>query len=265
MDVAAVAILGDISDFEAHMDMLKDGEETGRKASRPNLVKRLSEELRRAIMSGDIKVGDKLPSEAQLTQLHDVSRTVVREAIAALRSDGLVEAHQGAGVFVINNQEAQSGQFLEFDSARISSIIEVLELRAAVEMESAALAAVRRSPAQEEAILECCDDLDKLIAEGRSTTAADFAFHLAIADATNNPRFREFLEMMGRKVIPRSTLADGERERASETYLGQIQAEHRRIADAISLRDSDSAREAMRTHLIGSQQRYRALLRGNSS
>jgi DNA-binding FadR family transcriptional regulator len=263
--VVAVAIVDDVLDGEACMDMLRDGEEAGRRASRPNLVKRLSEELRRSILSGDIKVGEKLPSESRLTQLHDVSRTVVREAIAALRSDGLVEAHQGAGVFVISNQEAQPSQFLEFDSARISSIIEVLELRAAVEMESAALAAVRRSPAQEESILECCDDIDKLIAEGRPTTAGDFAFHLAIADATNNPRFREFLEMMGRKVIPRSTLADGERERASDSYLGQIQAEHRRIADAISMGDSDAARDAMRTHLIGSQQRYRALLRGNSS
>lgn len=246
------------------MDMLRESGDRGRKASKPNLVKRLSEELRRAILAGEIKIGEKLPSEARLTELHAVSRTVVREAIAALRSDGLVEAHQGAGVFVINNQEAQQGSFLEFDTARISSIIEVLELRAAVEMESAALAAVRRSPAQEEAILERCDDIDKLIRQGRLTTEADFALHLAIADATNNPRFREFLEMMGRKVIPRSTLHDGDREQASAPYLEQIQAEHRRIADAISAGDADAAREAMRTHLIGSQQRYRALLRGKS-
>lgn len=247
------------------MDMLKEAPQSGRKASRPNLVKQLSDELRRAILSGDIKVGEKLPSEARLTEAHAVSRTVVREAIAALRSDGLVEAHQGAGVFVISSQEPQQAQFLEFDAARISSIIEVLELRAAVEMESAALAAVRRSPAQEEAVLECCDDIDKLIAEGKPTTAADFALHLAIADATNNPRFREFLEIMGRKVIPRSSLRDGGAERASERYLEQIQAEHRRIAEAISMRDPEGAREAMRTHLIGSQQRYRALLRGGSS
>jgi GntR family transcriptional regulator, transcriptional repressor for pyruvate dehydrogenase complex len=256
---------GGFQTVEGDMDMLKEAAETGRRASRPNLVKRLSDELRRAIVAGDIKVGDKLPSEARLTELHAVSRTVVREAIAALRSDGLVEAHQGAGVFVISSQEAQQAPFLEFDAARISSIIEVLELRAAVEMESAALAAVRRSPAQEEAILEACDDIDKLIANGKPTTTADFALHLAIADATNNPRFREFLEMMGRKVIPRSSLRDGDAERASALYLEQIQAEHRRIADAISLRDSDAARDAMRTHLIGSQQRYRALLRGNSS
>lgn len=247
------------------MDMLKEDSDDARKPSRPNLVMKLSEELRRAITSGEIKVGEKLPSEARLTKLHSVSRTVVREAIAALRFDGLVEARQGAGVFVINNQAPSQNEFLDFDSARISSIIEVLELRAAVEMEAAALAAVRRSPAQEEAILECCDDLDKLIEEGASTTSADFALHLAVADATNNPRFREFLEKMGRKVIPRSSLSDDNREANNAPYLKQIQAEHRRIADAISARDAEGAREAMRTHLIGSQQRYRALLRGKSS
>jgi len=228
---------------------------------RGTLVSAVSADLRRLITDGEIRPGDKLPSEAALTKKYNVSRTVIREAIASLRADGLVEARQGAGVFVLNSQPATSFPFQAFDEARISSMIEMLELRTAIEIEAAGLAAARRSPAQEEAIFERCQDIDRLIAEGRPTTEADFAFHLAIADATNNPRFREFLEMMGQRVIPRALLQSGEGERTPSGYLGQLQAEHRVIAEAISARDEQTAREAVRTHLKGSQERYRQLLR----
>jgi DNA-binding FadR family transcriptional regulator len=238
-----------------------DAEAEGRPHGRRNLVGTVSEALRQAIFAGELRPGEKLPSEAGLTKRFEVSRTVIREAIATLKADGLVEPRHGVGVFVLGNQPAPHQAFQSFETARISSIIEMLELRAAVEIEAAGLAALRRSPAQEEAILERYDDLGALIAEGNATTAADFAFHLAIADATNNPRFREFLEVMGRNVIPRASLQEGLSERTAATYLEQIQAEHKRIADAISMRDEKAAREGVRTHLKGSLQRYRALIR----
>ncbi len=225
------------------------------------LVSVVSAELRRLIVDGRIEPGGKLPSEAALTKKYNVSRTVIREAVATLRADGLVEARQGAGVFVLNSQPVVNFPFQVFDEERISSMIEMLELRTAIEIEAAGLAAVRRSPAQEEAIFERHDDLGRLIEAGQATAEADFAFHIAIADATNNPRFREFLDMMGQRVIPRALLQSGERERSSSDYLGQIQAEHKTIAEAISGRDEQAAREAVRTHLKGSQQRYRQLLR----
>jgi DNA-binding FadR family transcriptional regulator len=231
-------------------------------AGRKNLVETVGNRLRQAILSGDLRPGSKLPSEAGLTQQYDVSRTVVREAIASLRADGLVEARHGVGVFVLSPQ-AQSGlPFQSLEPARISSIIEILELRAGIEMEAASLAAVRRSPAQEETIWERYDDLSGLIAAGQPTTAADFAFHLAVADASNNPRFREFLEMMGRHMIPRAPLEDANAEPTPADYLNQLQAEHRRIADAISARDEEAARGAVRAHLKGAQDRYRKLIRG---
>lgn len=239
------------------------GTRRGKARGQPSLVGLVSKELRRAILGGEIEVGNKLPSEAGLTEKYEVSRTVVREAIASLRADGLVEARQGAGVFVINNQTGTENPFQAIDPDKISSIIEILELRTAVEVEAAGLAAIRRSPAQEEAILERCDDISDLIEKSLPTTEADFAFHLAIADATNNPRFREFLEVMGRSVIPRTSLQNGEVEVTPDGYLTQIQTEHRRIAEAISTRDSEDAREATRVHLKGSQERYRKLLRRN--
>ncbi len=118
------------------------GKDRGRGSG--SLVSRVGESLRQAILSGQYAAGDKLPSEHELTETHSVSRTVVREAVAALRSDGLVEVRQGAGIFVISPDPALSGR--KVDRPRVASDLEVLEIRTPVEIEAAGLAALRRSP-----------------------------------------------------------------------------------------------------------------------
>ena len=236
------------------------------KSTRPNLVDQVSAELRQLILAGELSVGDKLPSEATLTKKYDVSRTVIREALAALRSDGLVESKQGAGVFVIE-EEISSGSLAAVNPERISSVVEMLELRAAIEIEASGLAAIRRSPAQDDRLFELLESFINKARKGEPTTEVDREFHLAIATATNNPRFSELLGLMGESVIPRQSLQDdnleSNTERTSLEYLEQIHSEHLQIAEAISTRDEDSARNAMRKHLKGSQNRYRKLLRQN--
>lgn len=242
--------------------------ETGNGRGRPlgkrkvNLTARVSEGLRNAIVSGAVAIGEKLPSEASLTTEYKVSRTVVREAIALLRADGMVESRQGSGLYVVSRGAIAVPVFPAVDQSRISSMIEFLELRAAVEIEAAGLASQRRSPAQEEAIFEGCEAIEATIEAGGATAEDDFRLHLKIADATNNVRFREFLEMVGARLIPRRALQDGQVENTPAHYLEQIQKEHRTIAEAISQRDEARARDAMRGHLQGSRDRYRQLLRG---
>lgn len=236
-----------------------------RPAARPGrgsetLVERVADRLRQAILSGQFPPGSKLPSEAQLTAAHGVSRTVVREAVAALRADRLVEARQGAGVFVLELQPSPPVALQGIDPERVSSTIELLELRTAVEVEAAGLAALRRSPAQEEVILDRHFAVREALEAGRVTSEADFALHLAIAEATNNPRFPEFLTLLGPNAIPRAALRSDAPEKDS-AYIKLIDSEHSRIVAAISNGDEDAAREAMRAHLRGSQARYRALLR----
>lgn len=233
-----------------------------KRKNRRNLVAEVSGKLREFILSGALETGDKLSSEAGLTREYNVSRTVVREAIASLRADGLVEVRHGVGVFVREPVE-DTTTFKPVDRARISSMIELLELRAAIEIEAAGLAAERRSPAQEEILFERFDDLNRLIAANQSTVAADLALHLAVADSTNNPRFREFLMLMGEHLIPRSALPENVESEAPEGYIDQIQLEHRALIQAVSERDITGARDAMRAHLKGSQERYRRLIRGN--
>ena len=147
------------------MAQVSTGKATPR--ARRNLVAEVVARLREKIEGGEFAVGDRLPSEAQLTEAFSVSRTVVREAIATLRADGLVEPRQGAGVFVLEPAATVLRPFQIVDVDKISSIIEVLELRTALEMEAAALAAARRSPAQEEEIYQAEAEIRALAERGR--------------------------------------------------------------------------------------------------
>lgn len=230
------------------------------KAAKPkqSLAQKLSIALRERILSGEFKEGDKLPTEQQLTAEHGVSRTVVREAIATLRADRLIEARQGSGAFVLPPPQTNHLALWDEDSLTISSIIETLELRAAVEIEAAALAAQRCSPAQEARILESYQAMAQAVEDGQQVVEADRRFHIAIAEATNNRQFVDFLEYLGRRTIPRSQLRQS--AESSETLRDHEQrllAEHDAIQYAICTRDPEGARDAMRRHLKGSLDRYR--------
>lgn len=216
----------------------------------------------RARIASAAAPGTRLPSEAQLCAEFAVSRTVIREAVAVLRAEGLVEARQGAGVFVLAAPPDTGLPFADVDPESVASVVEMLELRAAVEVECAALAARRHSPAQVERILEAADAVRALAAAGQSTADADMAFHLSIAEATNNPRFSAFLGVLGTHAIPRHALRPAGSEAGQ--YLDLIAAEHSAIAEAILEGDSARAGAAMRRHLAGAQKRYRGLLRART-
>jgi len=239
---------------------LKDNSNTAT-GRRRSLVKDLVTELRDSILNGEIPVGQKLPSEAALTEKRAVSRTVVREAVAALRSEGFVEPRQGAGVFVIGIQSKFPVNFEGLETEKLSSLVEMMEFRIAVEAESAALAAERRSPAQEEKILEALEAIDDAVSDGKPTGPLDLEFHLAIAEATNNPRFVEFLTLLGKRAIPRARISERDEMEPDSAYLEQLSTEHRRIYEAISDRDSQEARLAMHNHLEWGMKRYQNLRR----
>lgn len=229
---------------------------------RPNLTQTLIKEIRERIASGNLKPGDKLPTEQKLVEEFGVSRTVIREAVAGLRADKLVEARHGVGVFVLDPpQQNDAFQYIGGDSDRVSTIVEALELRAAVEVEAAAIAAERCSPGQEARIREAYHDMIQVPKGSDDEVNMDFAFHIAIAHATNNSQFPKFLEFLGGRTIPRSQIKrPGETEEDSIRRAQRLNDEHRAIMEAICNRDPEAAREAMRTHLKGSQERYRRLI-----
>lgn len=223
------------------------------------LVSRLIDDLRQSIASGAFAPGGRLPTEAQLSETHGVSRTVVREAIAALRADHLVDARQGSGVYVLKT--AATVQPERIDKDRVASVLEVLEIRTPLEIEAAGLAALRRSPSQEEYIFDCHARVFACIEAGEPIREADFALHLAIAEATNNPQFSSFLRSHGVAAIPQAEIVTDAQQDRQVAYHKQLYKEHEAIVLAISNGDEDVAREAMKAHLKGSQVRHRELLR----
>jgi DNA-binding FadR family transcriptional regulator len=229
-------------------------------AAERKLSRRLFEQLADQIKSGRLAPGARLPTEHALTQAARVSRTVVREAVAALRAEGLVVTRQGVGAFV--SAEPQRAPF-RIEPERMQSlddILGVMELRLGVEIESAGLAAERATKAQVRLILNALNSIQEASDAGRSAVDEDLEFHRAIAEATGNPEFPRFLQFIGRHLIPRRTVSGlPERMGGERAYLALIQEEHRRIYHAIEGGDARGAREAMRRHLTRSLGRYRQL------
>ncbi|UCI08449.1 FadR/GntR family transcriptional regulator [Mesorhizobium sp. B1-1-8] len=233
---------------------------------RPKLSETVVATIRKQLLAGEIPPGRKLPTEGQLTETFGVSRTVIREALARLAADGLVEPRQGAGVFVSEHISTTFGVLTAEMGAKDSIALNVLEVRLAIEIESAGLAALRRNAAQEAAIQEAFFEFERLLLDGQPTGPADLAFHRAIASATNNPFYVEMLDMLGRRAIPCDVTSQWSTELVqSDDYQRGLQREHMVILNAISAGDAGAAREAMRTHLTNSQQRYRERLQARQA
>ena len=217
------------------------------------LVARLTDD----ITSGKIPPGSRLPTEQELIAATGVSRTVVREAVAALRADGLVITRQGVGAFVPEN--ARRPLRIEVDPlSPLRAVLEVMELRTGIEIEAAGLAADRGSASQIRRIVECLAAIDAALKHGEDAITEDFALHCSIADATGNPQFRRFLEHLGRFIIPRQTIRGGPGIPRG-TYSETFQREHRAIVQAIRSGSVLQARAAMRRHLLNTRKRYQRL------
>lgn len=225
-----------------------------------HLTEQVTNRLSREIESGRLSPGSKLPTEHSLMQTFGVSRTVVREAVAALKAEGKVIARQGSGVYVASDARKIPFRIATTDHDAVAEALSIMELRLAIEVEAAALAAERGTAKDLQAIASAHRAFKKAVSEGDSAVTQDFAFHLAIAAATANPRFQDFLKFIGHHLIPRQVvrrLPESSEQRTA--YLRRIATEHERINAALTERQSAEARAAMRVHLTNSLKRYRKL------
>ena len=172
-----------------------------------NLTEEVIGRLKKEIgAAGRLAPGTRLPTEQELMAAMGVSRTVVREAVAALRADGLVTTRQGSGAYVAADVSRVPFRIDPEGLSSIEDVLEVMELRLAVEVEAAARAAERSTPRGLVPIGRTLRAIEAAIRKGEGAVSEDFAFHLAIAEASGNTRFAELLEFLGRHVIPRQSV-----------------------------------------------------------
>ncbi|MDX7950829.1 FadR/GntR family transcriptional regulator [Lichenihabitans sp. Uapishka_5] len=221
----------------------------------PQLPIRIVEAIRREIGEGRLKPGDRLPGEQMLADTFKVSRNVVREAIARLRSDGVVQSRQGIGAFVVRNTPLPILR-VEPDAANNrAAFTHVFELRTMLEVRAASLAALRGTEAQHAAISEALMKMRGIEKWADKGVDADLEFHRAVALATGNDYVARVVGFVSEHMRD-SILETRRRPNANLKDIVDITiTEHEAIHDAIVARDAALARATMELHIINAAQR----------
>ena len=223
-----------------------------------SLATDLVTELSQRILLGKIAPGQKLPSENEIVREHGVSRTVVREAISRLQAAGQVETRHGIGTFVLDTPSPSGFRIDPATVVTLRDVLAILELRISLEVESAGLAAQRRSAEQLALMRAALDALNESAAHAGDAVGSDFQFHLQIALATGNRYFTDIMTHLGTSIIPRTRLNSARLAHDDQQqYMSRLSREHEEIYEAIARQDSDAARAAMRLHLTNSRERLR--------
>lgn len=207
----------------------------------------------RIINDEGLAIGDRLPSEARLAETFGMSRTIVREALARLASDGITEARRGAGSYVKRRPSERLGTHMPMDE--LAKTLGTYEVRFVLEAETARLAALRRSSEQMEAIEQALAALRAALLSDAPAHDEDWVLHRAIVEATGNSAFIPVFDHLKDEVmhILRAGV-DISRSRPPEV-IGAMMEEHDAIVEAIRGRDPDGAALAMRWHLSQGRKR----------
>ena len=216
---------------------------------RPPAYQLLADELRAEITSGRLQPGERLPPEPELCVKSGVSRSTVREALRLLASQHLIVTTRGVtgGSFVAHPDAEQLADALSTGLSLLNNSAEVgfadlLELRRALEIPAAGLAAERRTDANLVELRGALFDPD--MDELDTMLAAHTAFHSAVASATGNPLFELVTRPLyhvsyGEEVV--GSLPDG--------YWEHIDADHRELLTCIRNQEPDAAVTVGRRHL----------------
>lgn len=216
----------------------------------------LADRLRREITDGGLQPGDRLPTETALVQSSGASRTVVREAIAALKAENLVETRHGSGSFVKEPDGSVHFSISSEELASLSDALHMLELRTAVEVEMAGAAAARATSAQKHDLRTALAALSRAWRDNDMPEKADFELHRTIAVASNNPYFARFMDFIGFRSVPARAVVVGSDDADRIAYAIELEHEHDRLIDAIVAGDVEQARAAARSHLMNSITRH---------
>jgi DNA-binding FadR family transcriptional regulator len=230
-------------------------------ARRPHLAEHIARSLIDEIAAGRLRPGDRLPTEQFLSQNFGVSRNVVREGIATLRAQGLIQSRQGVGVFVsepppstepVTPTRRASEPMLDGDN----TVRNMFEVRAVLESQAAALAASHMTAHKLKTIQAA---VLRMQYEGQptlETVNADLDFHRAVAAASCN----DYLETMIRTVLgPMRALITINFARRGPVFSNiphAARGEHEELVQAFIDRNATAARRIMGQHIVSAASRF---------
>jgi GntR family transcriptional repressor for pyruvate dehydrogenase complex len=216
----------------------------------PRVYSLVMEQIRELIQGGQLKPGDKLPTERSLAEQLGVSRSSVREALSALEVLGVINSRQGLGNYVAHNVSSELPQD-QYESLIVEGgPLEIIEARQLFEPGVAGLAARRRTDADLQAMRVCLTEMERLIAESSNAWEPDWGFHVAVANAGHNAVVSALAELITQRVSGRLWQLMRERNYASDPARPlQYLNSHRRIYEAIARGDAGAAEDAARRHL----------------
>ncbi|MBT9597428.1 MAG: FadR family transcriptional regulator [Vitreoscilla sp.] len=219
---------------------------------------RLSEQLADALIvsirDGQLQPGQKLPTEAALVERFGVSRTVVREALSRLKTLGLLESRQGSGAYIRDPGQRDAERLVLSPDGSVAAVLQMVEVRRALEAEAAALAAARRTPKSVKQIKTAMLAIDKAVAAGGDGVAEDVAFHAAIAQATGNPFLLATLAYLNQFLLD-ATRVTRANEATRDDLAQQVRHEHETVVAAIEAGDVAAARQAGAAHMANAAER----------
>ncbi|MBU2881040.1 FadR family transcriptional regulator [Psychrosphaera sp. B3R10] len=208
------------------------------------LYVKVAEQISRLVQEGELKPGDRLPSERELAEKIGVSRPTIREAMIALEIAGIIEIRTGSGIYVVEQKPE-----LALSDEGVGPF-EVLDTRYIIEAEACALAAARITEEQLEELNQTIKEMEEEEKRPDASEKADMKFHMLIAEASQNSAISAIVKWLW-ELRNQSALSKAFMARLREEGIHPSINEHKRIVDALAKRNPEKARNAMKAHIEG--------------
>lgn len=211
------------------------------------LSEKIIAQISDALVSGELKPGDRLPPERELAEQFGVSRTVIRDAVKTLAGRGILHVKHGAGIFVTTSEEnaiGRLGALSDILPLQGVSLRDLFEVRKVLEAEGAEWAARRRNDYHLKRLRGILEDAYRNSENVEVLSERDAQFHVAIAEASQN------LVLVRVMLTLLDLLAQSRRESLSIPGRAKLSLkDYERIVEEIEAQRHEGARETMLEHL----------------
>ncbi len=205
-------------------------------------------DIEKKINDGDLKEGDKLPSERELTRTYEISRHGVRQALTVLKEKGLIKITPGKGAFITSyNEDILTESFKRVAQKYDSTIEEILEVREELELSVISKAVLKATSKDIDNLIDICKEMDQVI-DVSGFLECDLKFHKALADASQNRIFaalvHSFFEMTEESPFSLTKYTSNFLD-----IISKAQKQHWVMIEALKTRDQDLAMKTMTEHM----------------